>query len=261
MINITIFSKDRGCQLELLLRSMKTHFKEWNEQNINILYTYSNDLFKNGYEITKRLHPEFNYKLENDFKLDLLLLMNKDEKFSTFFVDDIIFKEDFSLDDDKMKIFKEDEDILCLSLRLHPNLTYCYPARVTMTKPSMDSNNKFDWRGKQGDYCYPMSLDGSIFRTNEILYRLQNLNYSNPNTLESNLSMTPIKKPFMLMYDKSVIINNPANKVQTFNQNVHGNITADYINEQYLKGKKISTKNSIGFNNISCHQEIDIIFE
>jgi len=260
-MNIVIFSRDRGSQLELLLRSMKIHFKEWDECQISVLYTFSNYIFGKGYEKTKQLHPEINYKLEKSFKQDLLSLMDKSEKFSTFLVDDNIFKEDFSIEDEKMKMLETDSNILCLSLRLHPRLSYCYPARCEMVSPSPYKNNKFNWIGKTGDYGYPMSLDGSIFRTNEIMYRLQHLNYSNPNTLESNLAAMPIKKPFMVMYDKSVIINNPANKVQTFNQNVHGNISAEFINDEYLKGKIISLKNSKGLENISCHQEIDIIFE
>ena len=261
MINIIIFSRDRGAQLELLLRSMKIHFNEWKTSKINILYTYSNNLFNEGYKITKKLHPEFNYKLEKNFKNDLIPLIDKNKKFSVFFVDDIIFKEDFSLFDDKIKILENDKNILCLSLRLHPHLTYCYPARVKMVNPKPDENNKFNWINKTGDYSYPMSLDGSIFRTNEILPILLHLNYNNPNTLESRMASNPIQKPFMLMYEKSKIINNPANKVQTFNENIHGNISAEFINNQYLNGKKISLKNSIGINNISCHQEIDIIFD
>lgn len=260
-MNVVIFSKDRGCQLELFLRSMKNHFKEWDKQNISILYTYTNNKFAMGYDATKKLHPEFNYKLEKNFKPDLITLINKNEKLSTFFVDDIIFKEDFSIEDDKVKLVENDVNVLCLSLRLHPNLTYCYPARVTMTKPPIDSKNRFDWRGKPGDFGYPMSLDGHIFRTNDIYELFNTLNYNNPNTLESNLAARPIRRPFMVMYDKSIIINNPANKVQTFNQNVHGNISAEYINEQYLLGKKISMKTSEGLSNISCHQEIDIIFD
>jgi len=260
-MNIVIFSKDRGCQLELLLRSMKLHFKDWDKQKINVLYTFSNYLFGKGYEITKKLHPEFNYVLEKNFKQDLLSLMDESKKFSTFLVDDNIFKEDFSLEDEKLKMLETDSNILCLSLRLHPRLSYCYPARCKMVSPSPDENNKFSWVGKTGDYGYAMSLDFHIFRTNEILYRLQHLNYSNPNTLESNLASMPIKKPFMLMYDKSIIVNNPVNKVQTFNHNVHGNVSAEYINEKFLNGEKISLENSKGIDNISCHQEIDIIFE
>jgi len=260
-MNFIIFSKDRGCQLELLLRSIKKYFKEWKEYSINVLYTYSNDDFGKGYDITKKLHPEFNYKFEENFKIDLLSLIDENKKYTIFFVDDIVFKEKFSIDDDKVKLFDKDDNILCLSLRLHPNLTYCYPARVRMIKPPLDEYNRFKWIGKSGDYGYPMSLDGHLFRTSDIIDKFKKFNYYNPNTLESSLAMSPIRKPLMLMYDKSIIINNPANKVQNFNNNVYGNISAKFINDQYLNGKKISLKSYDGVDNISCHQEIDIIFE
>jgi hypothetical protein len=260
MINIIIFSKDRSCQLELFLRSMKKHFKEWNEQNINILYTTTNDEFNLGYNITKKLHPEFNYIKEKSFKDDLLKLINIKKDFSTFFVDDNVFKEDFSLFDNEMNIFKNDKSILCLSLRLHPNLTYCYPARVNMVKPQLDKNNKFNWRGKSGDFGYPMSLDGHIFRTNDIIDLLKILNYNNPNSLEFRLSCNSINKSFMIMYNKSKILNNPVNKVQNFNNNIHGNISAEFINKKYINGEKISLINFTGIENESCHKEINLIF-
>lgn len=256
-MNITIFSKDRAAQLELLLRSMKKYFKEWNNYSINVLYTHSDESYKKGYDLTFKKHPEFNYIKESSFKNDLLKSIDPNKQFTTFFVDDNIFKEPFSINDDEFKIFNDSDEILCLSLRLHPNLTYCYPARVVMTKPG---ENIFDWRGKKGDFGYPMSLDGHIFRTKDIISKLKEINYRNPNSLESGLASNPIHKPLMIMYDKSIIINNPVNKVQNFNQNVHGNISADHINKQYLNGRIISLKNIEGINNISCHQEIPISF-
>ena len=50
MLNIIVFSRDRACQLELFIRSMKFYFKEFYQYNINVLYTYSNNKFKEGYE-------------------------------------------------------------------------------------------------------------------------------------------------------------------------------------------------------------------
>ena len=57
MINFTIFSKDRSCQLSLLLSSMKEFIKEFETLKINVLYTYSNDFFKQGYD---KLIPIYN---------------------------------------------------------------------------------------------------------------------------------------------------------------------------------------------------------
>ena len=85
--------------------------------------------------------------------------------------------------------------------------------------------------------------------------------YNNPNSLESIMAMRPLEKPYMICFDKSPIMNIPINKVQDFNNNIHGDISADYLNEQFLDGNVISTDNIYGFNNKSCHQIIDIKLE
>ena len=59
-MNIIIFSKDRACQLDLFLRSLKKYFKEFEELNFNILYTYSNDKFKIGYDKLFTIHNDSN---------------------------------------------------------------------------------------------------------------------------------------------------------------------------------------------------------
>jgi hypothetical protein len=48
--------------------------------------------------------------------------------------------------------------------------------------------------------------------------------------------------------------------VQEWNNNVHGKITAEYLNEQFLFGKIIDLTPFEGFENISCHQELPINF-
>ena len=78
MLNIIVFSKNRSCQLELFLRSMKLYFKEFNEHKINILYTYSNDKFKEGYDKVISIHNDknINYIKETQpFKNHILLLL------------------------------------------------------------------------------------------------------------------------------------------------------------------------------------------
>lgn len=257
MINIIIFSRDRASQLELLLSSMDEHWSEAFEHNIKILYTYSNENFKKGYDILIEEYDDVNFIKENNFKEDLLNLI-ENKKYTIFFVDDIIFKEDFSLDCEEFKIFEEQKDILCLSLRLHPNLIYCYAAGIPMRKPIF-KNNIWEWKGKDGDYGYPMSVDANVYRTSEIKEKLEILNYKNPNSLEAILAANPINLPKMICFNNSKILNNPCNKVQTNNPNRHGSVSAEYINEKFLNGFRI--KNSAnGIKNISCHQEIPVTF-
>jgi hypothetical protein len=261
MLNIIVFSRDRASQLELFLRSMKKYFKEFFDVQIKILYKFTNDEFEKGYSKTIDIHSNDNiiWKIDNEFQKDLLSIFDKQQKHSVFFVDDIIFKEPFSLEDEKFKFFDSHGDILCLSLRLHPRLNYCYPARIHMTPPQFN-NGVFLWKGLSGDYGYPMSLDGHIYRTKDIYYYIMGLKYDCPNSLESQMAMQPLFYPKMICYDKSIIVNNPINKVQQWNNNVHGNISAEFINEQLLSGKIIDLFPFEGIENTSCHQELSINF-
>lgn len=261
MVNIIVFSKDRACQLELFLRSMKLYFKEFSEYKINILYTYSDIKFREGYEKLFKIHSDenINYIKESQgFRNDVLLLLNPDNLHSVFFVDDIVFKNPFTLDCKQFKLFTLNDDILALSLRLDPYLTYCYSARVRMTPPNFDSNLLFKWYGLPGDYGYPMSLDGHFFRTKDILALTRALSFNNPNSYESVLSAYPLNRLKMICFEESVIVNNPINKVQNFNNNYHGNITADILNERFLEGEIIDLEDFKGIKNTSCHQEIEI---
>lgn len=261
MVNIIVFSKDRACQLELFLRSMKLYFKEFSEYKINILYTYSDLKFKQGYEKLFKIHDDdnINYiKESQNFRNDVLFLLNSDNPYSVFFVDDIVFKNPFTLDCKQFKLFTMNDDILALSLRLHPYLTYCYSARVRMNAPNFDSNLLFKWYGLAGDYGYPMSLDGHFFRTKDILALSRALNFNNPNSYESVLSMYPLNRLKMICFEESIIVNNPINKVQNFNNNYHGNITAGILNDRFLDGEIIDLEDFKGIKNISCHQEIEI---
>lgn len=263
-MNIVVFSKDRSLQLELFIRSFNKYVIDSEKYSINVLYTFSDNDFKKGYDILIDEYSNIKFIKEDNFKLNLLNIINTLEDYTVFFVDDNVFKNKIDFYDEQEKIFKDDLSILCRSLRLHPRLKRCYPMNLTYTKtPSFNKINNsliFDWRGQQGDYGYPMSLDGHIFRTNEILPYINNLNYNNPNSLEAILSINPnFTKKYMICYDKSIIVNNPCNIVQTNNSNLHGDQDSKKLNLDFISGKRISLSNIDGIDNISCHQEIKII--
>lgn len=262
-MNIVVFSKDRAAQLDLFLRSMEEYFAEYNYFKVNVLYTFSNDSFYLGYESLFDLHPGVNFVRETNFKNDLVSLIS-DYEYTVFFVDDIIWKDKFSIRDKEFSIFENstniDKKVLCLSLRINPDLNYCYTANIPMKKPKFFGGGMWEWKGASGDYGYPMSLDGHIFRTKEIKPYLQKLNYKNPNNLEGILASVPLANPYMLCYENSKIVNNPANKVQTNNPNKHGNISAEYLNDKFLDGYMIDLEPFKGLKNTQCHMELPITF-
>jgi hypothetical protein len=250
-INWTIFSRDRSCQLELLLRSTKEYYKEYNTTKINVLYTYSTEFFKAGYDKLIEEYPEINFLKETNFKSDLISLINQKYKYTIFFVDDQLFKEPFSLEE----LPSDFDDIACVSLRLHPRLDYCYTMNTHM-KPTYKTI--WEWKNCLCDYGYVMSLDSHVFLTTEIYSKIFSLHYSNPNSLEGILACYPINKPCMMCYDKSKTINNPCNKVQTNNPNRHGNISEEYLNQEYLNNNIIELDIFRGIDNESCHKDMPI---
>lgn len=265
MINITIFSKDRACQLNLLLDSIKLMFKNYNKYIFNILYTYSNEEFQKGYDIVQKNHKDFNYIKENNFKLNTISLIQS-VPYTMFMVDDNVFKETFDFNSFEFNWFQKDLSIFCLSLRMCPRINYCYTENILTKAPYFLDTGLWNWResGLRGDWSYPMSIDGTIFRTNEIFPLIKELPYNNPNSFEAILAQYAAKylnKSLILCYQESKLFNIPVNKVQIENNNRYGNISQKYLNDLFLKGKRISLKNIVGFKNISAHQEIELIYE
>ena len=260
-INIVVFSKDRAMQVELLIRSFNRFVAYSDLFVINVLYTYSNDKFKEGYEklINKNYSNVILHK-ETDFKKQVLILVDPAKEHTVFFVDDIVFKNPLDFYDKQMDIFNWDESIICRSLRLHRDLSYCYPLQIAIRQPPFLDNNIFNWKKEKGDYGYPMSLDGHIFRTKDIMDELRSFDYKNPNTLEGELTHKKNIAPRMICYDRSIVFSNPLNKVQTVNDNIYGNISAEFLNDKFLEGFIIDLTPFMGFHNRSCHQEVEPTF-
>jgi hypothetical protein len=261
-INIVVFSKDRAMQLELFLRSFNNYVKDANRYGVQVLYTTSNDEFQKGYnKFFGQLTTKLWIRKEQNFKKDLLNLINQNNPYTIFFVDDDFFKNSFDFFDAQMDIFDWDQRIACRSLRLDRDMRYCYTTQKPMLEPIFYANNVFNWKLSQEDFGYPMSLDGHIFRTAEILPMLQELDYQNPNTLEGQMVHRRNELgELMICYNNSIIMNNPINKVQTVNNNLHGNIGAKELNDLFLEGNIIDMAGFGGIKNMSAHQELPLTF-
>ncbi len=271
-MNVIIFSKDRAAQLDLLLRGMP----EFDE--VYVIWTASDNKFAAGYDIID-FRGAISVRQSHAFKDDVVWYVDSPNEYTMFLTDDDIFLRDFDAD------IRLNPEIACLSLRLNPGMNYCYTLNRPQKAPKFgtyrnyvfDVNSAmaqllpfppihhieyaYDWRNADADYGYPMSLDGHIFRTADILPLLEKLDYHNPNTLEGQLACHPINRPMMMCFDKSVIVNNPINSVQSTVPNRHGTITAEWLNEQFLAGKRIKLEPFIGYEPNACHVELPIIME
>lgn len=264
---VVVFSKDRACQLDLLLRSLKEYCREWRDFSVAVLFTASNEQFEKGYEIVRRDHPEFSYVRENDFKEDLMTIVNDrpSNNYVMFLVDDMVFKNFFDSTSEEVAYLEANPDVLCLSLRLGRHITHCYPrGNIPQALPTFDHRTLCAWRweGCEGDWGYPMSLDGHIYRRLLVETYLRHLPFVNPNTLEAAMSSNvPRQIPRMVCFHESIAMNVPLNRVQHTIENLHGSVSAEFLNVKFVAGDRISLKPFRGLVNRSAHEEVNIRFE
>lgn len=214
-----IFSKNRACQLDLLLRSLSIPCV--------VLYTFDPE-FEAGYKKLRKIHPKVKFIKQKDFKTDLLKIIEKSENV-LFLTDDDVMIDSFSWRSRNFKEFKNDSSVATLSLSLNPNV----------------AGRKWKWSDYRGNYRlrmwgYPMSVDSCVFRTNDIIETIKNNEMKNPNFLETALNLNIPERHFMMCCDSIKIINNSVNQVQTdFPAHTLG-IKTQELEKQFLSGKRLS---------------------
>jgi hypothetical protein len=223
-----IFSKNRACQLDALLRSL--------DHTAVVIYTHSED-FKNGYDKILNLHKNHKFIKETNLKQDILA--NLKGEYVMFLCDDDIMIDRITHNGDfieHFKVFKKCKDIVSFSIRLAPYLKGA---------PEFQHGiNVWEWKGCYRSWGYPMSVTSTIFRIGDILPLIKEGIYDNPVELEVFLrNHIPIKK-YMICCNDMKVINNLANHVipmryKTSRQDLY------LLEHQFLSGKRIDLKDLI----------------
>jgi hypothetical protein len=267
MINTIIWSKDRACQLDLTLTTYKKYFAEWKDQQVNIIYTYTTPQYHQGYEIVKSKHPEFNWIKESNFRQDTINCFNTYRRpYTTFVVDDDVFVDYFSLKSDEFKIFESDPRIICVSPRMAPYISYCYPADLESPAPQfIPQYEKRVWNWKlphlRGDWCYPSSVAcHHIFRSEDLEYPINNIPFKFANSFEGNCLLGHIdnvvgqQRPLMVCFETSKCICAENNKVQNENQNRNENShPLEHMNNMLISGKFLCPNSNHQVRINACH--------
>lgn len=255
-----ILSRDRACQLDLLIRSIRKHFVNWPLSQFSVLYKSTSERFEQGYSLLKSEHPEFNYIKEQNFRDDLVRILTtpKPDKLM-FLMDDNIFINTF----DPLEVSLDDTSVACHSLRLCPRLNYCYMIDKNMKNPQFSRDLKWVWKGQDCDWGYPMSLDGHIFRTKQIVPWLIKLNWHSPNTAEANLdnlARSNTIPPKMSCFREAKIVNIVSNRVNEDAPNRIPTNPTDIgrLNEDFLNGARIQLPEIKNHN--GCHIEYNYTY-
>jgi hypothetical protein len=266
-VECIIFSKDRPMQLHALLSSF--YEKISCPIRVHVLYHLTTDSYKKAYIRLIELFLEkpvtfVEQRTNHSFKEDLLDILSGVESEKIFFlVDDIVIVEDLNIDD----FASFDVDRFVPSLRLGKNISHFYHFNIDQPQPAFiyqehSGKAKFFWQWSHGkyDWGYPLSLDGHLFSTDEIISMIRTIECKAPNSLENSLNQfkSIFEDRFGVCYKKSVVLNNPCNKVQSENENKYGDLDQGYLLRQWHKGYQIDYRKLYGFINHSPQQEVEI---
>lgn len=264
-----IFSKNRPLQLDLTLTTNEIFCKDRKIGDEIVLYKTSNEKFERAYEQVAKEHPNAVFIKEEEFKKDLLTILDR-RHYVLFVVDDCIFTHPYSLNT-VCSLLDICEGVLGFSLRLGYNTKICYPIAKENDIPKMqimgNGVNAFSWKeAGEGDFSYPLEISSSAYRYDDLKFLLENLPYTNPNTLEWMLSLSTkyfSNKQFVLCYENSVAFCNPINRVEIDNNNRSG-VNPKYSTENLLNlydaGYRIDYRLFEKFVSNGAHQEVDIDF-
>ena len=82
---------------------------------------------------------------------------------------------------------------------------------------------KFRWPAADGDFAYPLELSSSLYRTSTAVNLFKRLRFSDPNTLESQMSLQARRvcpsNAVPALLGQSVAFSAPLNRVQNVYQN------------------------------------------
>jgi len=251
-----IWSRDRACQLETLLDSIKRH--TFDIFDIDIVYSVSNKDYFDGYLKLKEIHPDIRLykKIEGSGKEHLLYLIKQHEsKQFCVSTDDTIFFSNITHDP---AAYMKDCDIFSLRYGLNTvlqnHVTGEYGSDLINYEEhsTMIEWNFLDYHPHH-NYGYPFGLDMHCYNKSMILPILEQINFDKPNELETGLFQFRDKiNPKIKSFRQSCAVNVPITNMSTITSSA--GVSLEELNKQFLEGKRLRYKIS---EIIGCHQLLE----
>ncbi|SFE26202.1 hypothetical protein SAMN05518672_10590 [Chitinophaga sp. CF118] len=265
-ISCVVFSKNRAIQLHALIKS---YFK-YVENPCPIFVLYSADgvgqleSYEQLNDILKERNLPVTFIRENNFRTNLVdLLSLLDTKNVFFLVDDIVFIRQMNLKDWE----NFDTKKYIPSIRLGENINYSYANQHVQKVPVLEPTGKdlflWNWADGEYDWKYPLSVDGNIFSLAEILSLIKSISFNAPNSLERELQcgLQFYMKKKGVTYRYPRIVNNPCNRVQSEIDNPSGNVSIEFLLDEWEKGNEIDIDLYDDIATNSVHQELVLTFK
>jgi|TARA_R110000765_G_C18959518_1_gene609329 hypothetical protein len=263
MINAIILSKDKACQLELLLSSIRRNTS--NLFNIKVLYEASNPVFNEGYQKLKEetfyhtrrdvnFPVKWHERTKKNISEDILSILNEDRDLTCLFSDeDILFSRPPSYKE-IITLFR-DKPVTALSFRIGNNtvIQNPYSSQDYFVDKPKNGEFLFDkflfWNASDlkpfTNFAMPFSTHGHIHTTKVVKFILEQTEINDLQDFEKNLQddlyagvFGSDMPPYMSCLEYSILITNAAEKVSDPKEFEFG--TSDFgLNERYLQDHKI----------------------
>jgi len=252
-VTALIFSRNRAMQLDLLLRSIQKYAPEMFNRVIVLWRVLRRAAEATDYE---RAYAE----LMQQKRGNLFIREEGDGDFARAFGEAMESVDEhvcFFCDDDVM--FREPDPLFIppngnppfvgYSLRLGINTSYNYMRSCPQSQST-------------GSYAYLFSLDGTIYRTADVLRWIKGETFCNPNELEHKIAAKIHGNGVLAFSGHSCVVSIPANVVTDWPKgNRHAaSHSAEKLNQRYLAGARIDLEAMDFSNVVGCHQEIEYCF-
>jgi hypothetical protein len=257
LINLIIWSKNRACQLDALLRSI-------NEYAPNTFYpvVVAKAIGSDHQKAYDQLFSERSvpFTNEEDFYKDTLQEITSDFEFTAFSTDDMIFYRELP---SKPWLPELPNQIFSFRLGRNTTIQNCHTGekQLPLFNPLV-KDSCLEWCPKDyiplSNYAYPLALDLHVFRTEYLQQLLKNIGpFRNSNELESKMQAYTYDIDVMRSYTESVAFNIPCNNLSSVTRaGEQFPYSNEFLNEQYLSGKRIDIDKVSTVPIVGAHQEI-----
>ncbi len=227
----------RGAQLDLLIRSIHRYFPA---ARFRVMGEPSGPLFDRALK----------FHIGHPHAPDLFALVT----------DDCVFYRPVP---GTIAAWMQDRTVLCFSLRLGRNITGCYP---TGERVFFWPGVEWHWRSALGDFGYPGSVDGHVFRRDDLREMLADRYLDNPTSLEVQLNdaCASLGRPLMASGPMSSLVSVPVNRVSSQSGVRFGERypqDAAELAARFEAGERISLERTFaGVEVTAAHQEIQYVW-
>lgn len=239
MVSLTVLSRDRACQLDLLLRSARLLARG---VDLTVLWTATTPDRRSGYDLARERFPSVRFVEEQDFPADLERLSPASGLHGWLCCDDVLVRP-LAADDPVVATFAAGRRSLALSLRLHPGITEgplrrALPRTRALRLPT-GTGVEVRWPANPNvEWANPFSLDGHLYHA-ETVRTLLAERPAGPAELRAGqerlVGWFAGMRPRMLAWDEPRLVCVPRHADPPSTEDE----LLDALNERYLAGRQI----------------------